>query len=41
MRIVLATHNTHKVEEFGAIVARVRPDLEVVGYDGPEPSRTA
>lgn len=37
MRIVLATHNTHKVDEFGAIVARVRPDLEVVGYDGPEP----
>ena len=37
MRIVLATHNTHQVEEFGAIVARVRPDLEVVGYDGPEP----
>lgn len=36
-RIVLATHNSHKVEEFGAIVARVRPDLEVVGYDGPEP----
>ncbi len=37
MRIVLATHNAHKVAEFGAIVARVRPDLEVVGYDGPEP----
>lgn len=36
-RIVLATHNPHKVEEFGAIVAAVRPDLEVVGYDGPEP----
>ncbi len=36
-RIVLATHNAHKVEEFGAIVAAVRPDLEVVGYDGPEP----
>lgn len=36
-QIVLATHNAHKVEEFGAIVARVRPDLEVVGYDGPEP----
>lgn len=35
--IVLATHNAHKVEEFGAIVARVRPDLQVVGYDGPEP----
>ena len=36
-RIVLATHNPHKVAEFGAIVAAVRPDLEVVGYDGPEP----
>ncbi|MDN8549831.1 RdgB/HAM1 family non-canonical purine NTP pyrophosphatase [Microbacterium sp. NM3R9] len=36
-RIVLATHNPHKVEEFHAIVAAVRPDLEVVGYDGPEP----
>jgi len=36
-RIVLATHNPHKVEEFGHIVAAARPDLEVVGYDGPEP----
>ncbi|KTS07116.1 MULTISPECIES: RdgB/HAM1 family non-canonical purine NTP pyrophosphatase [Microbacterium] len=36
-RVVLATHNAHKVEEFQAIVAAVRPDLEVVGYDGPEP----
>ncbi|WP_298741615.1 RdgB/HAM1 family non-canonical purine NTP pyrophosphatase [uncultured Microbacterium sp.] len=36
-RIVLATHNPHKVEEFGAIVAATRPDLEVIGYDGPEP----
>jgi XTP/dITP diphosphohydrolase len=36
-RVVLATHNPHKVEEFAGIVARVRPDLEVVGYDGPEP----
>ncbi|MDQ4214100.1 RdgB/HAM1 family non-canonical purine NTP pyrophosphatase [Microbacterium capsulatum] len=37
MRIVLATHNPHKVEEFRGIVAATRPDLEVVGYDGPEP----
>lgn len=37
MRIVLATHNPHKVEEFQQIVAMTRPDLEVVGYDGPEP----
>ncbi len=36
-RVVLATHNAHKVEEFGQIVARTRPDLEVIGYDGPEP----
>ncbi|MFT3799480.1 MAG: RdgB/HAM1 family non-canonical purine NTP pyrophosphatase [Microbacterium sp.] len=36
-RIVLATHNPHKVAEFAAIVAATRPDLEVVGYDGPEP----
>jgi len=37
VRIVLATHNAHKVTEFGGIVATTRPDLEVVGYDGPEP----
>ncbi len=36
-RVVLATHNPHKVEEFGHIVAATRPDLEVVGYEGPEP----
>jgi XTP/dITP diphosphohydrolase len=37
MKVVLATHNAHKVAEFQQIVARVRPDLEIVGYDGPEP----
>lgn len=36
-QIVLATHNRHKVEEFQAIVAATRPDLEVIAYDGPEP----
>lgn len=36
-RVVLATHNPHKVEEFQAIVAATRPDLEVIGFDGPEP----
>jgi len=36
-QIVLATHNPHKVVEFHAIVAATRPDLEVIGYDGPEP----
>ena len=37
MKVVLATHNPHKVAEFQPIVAQVRPDLEIVGYDGPEP----
>lgn len=36
-RVVLATHNSHKVEEFHGIVQATRPDLDVVGYDGPEP----
>lgn len=36
-RIVLATHNAHKIDELRAIVSATRPDLEVVGYDGPEP----
>ncbi|MGB4135709.1 MAG: RdgB/HAM1 family non-canonical purine NTP pyrophosphatase [Microbacterium sp.] len=37
MKVVLATHNPHKIEEFRALVASIRPDLEIVGYDGPEP----
>lgn len=37
MQVVLATHNPHKVAEFQQIVAQARPDLEIVGYDGPEP----
>lgn len=37
MQIVLATHNPHKVAEFHGIVRDARPDLEVIGYDGPEP----
>ena len=36
-RVVLATHNPHKVEEFRHIVQATRPDLTVIGYDGPEP----
>ena len=36
-QIVLATHNPHKVAEFARIVAATRPDLHVIGYDGPEP----
>ena len=37
MKVVLATHNPHKVAEFQQIVAQARPDLEIVAYDGPEP----
>lgn len=37
MKVVLATHNPHKIAEFQQIVAMTRPDLEVIGYDGPEP----
>jgi len=36
-QVVLATHNRHKVEEFQAIVAAARPDLQVIAYSGPEP----
>ena len=37
MKIVLATHNAHKVAELGAILGAAVPGLELVGYDGPEP----
>ena len=37
MKIVLATHNEHKVVELAAILGALVPGLELVGYDGPEP----
>lgn len=37
MKLVLATHNQHKVGEVGAILAQSVPGLELLGYDGPEP----
>ena len=37
MKLVLATHNAHKVEEVGAILGAAVAGLELVGYDGPEP----
>lgn len=36
-RVVLATHNGHKVREFQAIIAARMPGVEVVAYEGPEP----
>lgn len=37
MRVVLATHNAHKADEFQRILAGQVPGLEIVTYDGPEP----
>jgi XTP/dITP diphosphohydrolase len=37
MRVVLATHNAHKVEELRRILAPMLPGVEVLAYDGPEP----
>jgi XTP/dITP diphosphohydrolase len=36
-RIVLATHNAHKVEELRRILGPALAGLELVAYDGPEP----
>ncbi|TIH35672.1 RdgB/HAM1 family non-canonical purine NTP pyrophosphatase [Subtercola vilae] len=37
MRVVLATHNQHKVDEFQKILGARMPGLDIVRYDGPEP----
>ena len=37
MKLVLATHNQGKVQELQAIMSARLPDVELVGYDGPEP----
>ena len=37
MRLVLATHNAHKVDELRRILGSQLAGLELIGYDGPEP----
>ncbi|MDY7528495.1 MULTISPECIES: RdgB/HAM1 family non-canonical purine NTP pyrophosphatase [Cryobacterium] len=37
MRLVLATHNAHKVDELRRILAPQLPGVDVLAYDGPEP----
>ncbi|GAB3802653.1 RdgB/HAM1 family non-canonical purine NTP pyrophosphatase [Humibacter antri] len=37
VRVVLATHNRHKLEEFAAIIGQSMPQVDLVEYDGPEP----
>ena len=36
-RVVLASHNAHKLEELRRILGPLVPGIELVGYDGPEP----
>ncbi|MGK0715479.1 RdgB/HAM1 family non-canonical purine NTP pyrophosphatase [Leucobacter sp. W1153] len=36
-RVVLASHNTHKLEELRRVLAPLVPGIELIGYDGPEP----
>ncbi|UOQ58813.1 RdgB/HAM1 family non-canonical purine NTP pyrophosphatase [Leucobacter allii] len=37
VRLVLASHNAHKLEELQRILGPLIPGVELVGYDGPEP----
>jgi XTP/dITP diphosphohydrolase len=37
VKIVLATHNAHKVQEVARILEPIVPGLELLGYEGPEP----
>jgi len=37
VRLVLATHNSHKVDELRRILGSQLDGIELVGYDGPEP----
>jgi XTP/dITP diphosphohydrolase len=37
VKLVLATHNAHKVEELRKILGAGLGNIELIGYDGPEP----
>lgn len=37
VRLILATHNAHKVEELRRILGPQLDGIELIGYDGPEP----
>ena len=36
-RVVVATHNAHKVQELQRILTGLVPGIELLAYDGPEP----
>jgi XTP/dITP diphosphohydrolase len=38
VRLVLATHNAHKVGELRRILGDALEGIELIGYDGPEPA---
>lgn len=37
MKLVLASHNAHKLEELRKVLEPLVPGIDIVGYDGPEP----
>lgn len=37
MKVVVATHNAHKVAELQRILEQLVPGIQLEGYDGPEP----
>jgi XTP/dITP diphosphohydrolase len=37
VKVVLATHNAHKVDELRRILGPALEGIELIGYDGPEP----
>ena len=41
VQLVLATHNSHKVEELRRILGPALDGIELIGYDGPEPVEDA
>lgn len=41
IQLVLATHNSHKVEELRLILGPALDGIELIGYDGPEPVEDA
>jgi len=40
VRVVLASHNAHKLEELRRVLAESIAGIELVSYDGPEPAET-
>lgn len=39
-RVVLASHNAHKLEELRRLLVPLVPGIELLAYDGPEPVET-